>query len=144
MESTAIVTGAAGFIGRRVSRELSSQGIRVLGLGHGSWDIAQWRECGLSNWITADVTIDSLSALADNSKPFAILHCAGSGSVAASYESPYLDYRRTIDSTAQVLEYARLQTDQPPRVVIASSAAVYGDQGEVAIIESANRSPVSP
>lgn len=144
MQPTVIVAGAAGFIGRNVCQEFALQGIRVFGVGHGSWDSAEQRAWGLSQWIAADITVESLQAVAGDTKPFAVLHCAGSGSVAASYVAPYCDYRRTVDSTAQVLEYARLQTGEPPRVVIASSAAVYGDQGEVDITESATRSPVSP
>lgn len=144
MQPTVIVAGAAGFIGRNVCREFALQGVRVFGVGHGSWDRAEWCAWGLSQWIAADITVESLQAVARDSKPFAVLHCAGSGSVAASYAAPYCDYRRTVDSTAQLLEYARLQTNEPPRVVIASSAAVYGDQGEVDITESATRSPVSP
>lgn len=144
MNQTVIVAGAAGFIGRNVCREFALQGYRVFGVGHGSWNNAEWRSWGLTHWVPSDITVESLQVVAGDTKPIAVLNCAGSGSVAASYATPYSDYRRTVDCTAQVLEYARLQTGDPLRVVIASSAAVYGDQGEVNIAESATRSPVSP
>lgn len=144
MHPTVIVAGAAGFIGRHVCRAFALQGIRVLGVGHGSWDSEEWRTWGLTRWIAADINVESLQAVAGDAKPFAVLHCAGSGSVSVSYAAPYDDYRRTVDSTARLLEFARLQTSAPPRVVLTSSAAVYGDQGEVDMTESAARSPISP
>ena len=143
-QPTVIVAGAAGFIGRHVCREFALQGVQVFGVGHGSLSRAEQCAWGLTQWIAADITVEALQAVAGDSKPFAVVHCAGSGSVAASYAAPYSDYRRTVDSTAQLLEFARLQTATPPRVVLISSAAVYGDQGEVDITESATRSPVSP
>ena len=37
MAKTALVTGAYGFIGRHVARQLAREGLRVIGIGHVVW-----------------------------------------------------------------------------------------------------------
>lgn len=144
MSDSVIVTGAAGFIGRHVCRELASQGFSVLGIGHGAWDEESFSSWGIERWLGADVGVDALQELSAGCSPIAIFHCAGGGAVSASYKAPFGDYGRTVVSTANVLEYARLQKELRPRVVFASSAAVYGDQGDVDISEASVCSPISP
>jgi UDP-glucose 4-epimerase len=144
MALTVIVAGAAGFIGRHVCNAFSKQGVQVLGVGHGNWDEKTQQHWGVSKWIDADISVESLKAVAKDTTPFAVLHCAGSGSVSASYADPYVDYQRTVDSTVQVLEFARSRPGISPRVVLTSSAAVYGDQGEVHMFEHTKPFPVSP
>jgi UDP-glucose 4-epimerase len=144
MSSTVIVAGAAGFIGRYVCRAFALQGFRVLGVGHGSWDSEEWRAWGLSRWHAADISVESLRTVAGEDNIIAVIQCAGGSSVPASYAAPYDDYLRTVESTAQLLEFSRLQMVASPRVVLTSSAAVYGDQGEVDMTESGTYSPMSP
>jgi UDP-glucose 4-epimerase len=49
-----------------------------------------------------------------------------------------------VHSTAEVLEFARTLPGPAPRVVLTSSAAVYGDQGDVDVTEASACSPISP
>jgi UDP-glucose 4-epimerase len=141
---TALVLGASGFIGRHVCAVFAQQGFRVHGVGHGHWARDEWARWGLSRWVSADIHLESLGEAAAGSAPRALVHCAGSGSVAYSYAAPLDDYHRSVSSTAALLEFARQHGSDHPRVVVASSAAVYGDQGEVDLAESATRSPMSP
>ena len=106
MAKSALVTGAYGFIGRHVARELSSKGFRVSGLGHGKWRAEQWRSWGLADWTESDVTLGAL--LTQASVPDVIVHCAGSGSVGHSVTRPYDDFLRTVATTSAVLEFMRL------------------------------------
>jgi len=141
--SAVIVLGAAGFIGRHVASELARQGCRVLGLGHGSWVEADWRKWGLSNWLEADISFDALDRLADGEVPKCIVHCGGSGAVAYSYANPLSDFRSGTQSTAEALEWIRQNGADTCRLVLVSSAAVYGDQGDFDSTENSARSPIS-
>lgn len=138
------VLGSAGFIGRHVSRELAAQGLHVIGLGHGNWLEAEWRSWGLSNWIESDISLHALNNMPSNALPQCIFHCGGSGMVSYSYTSPLQDFERGTTSTACVLEWVRLHASGNCRVVMVSSAAVYGDQGDIDATENATRAPISP
>lgn len=140
----ALVLGGHGFIGRQVCRTLARKGYVVHGLGHGEWsreDAVRW---GVTSWTAADIELTTLRRLVPAGPIEVVVHCAGSGAVAHSYSAPLGDYERSVSSVATMLEYVRTDLDNHPRVAVASSAAVYGDQGDVDLPESAMRSPVSP
>ena len=142
---TALVLGAHGFIGRRVCRELANQGFSVCGLGRGQWRSDESAEWGLSHWVEGDITLASLGRAASMAaSPSTFVHCAGSGAVSHSYSAPYEDYQRSVSSTLALMEFVRQRGAEGVRVVLASSAAVYGDQGDVDLAETATRSPISP
>ena len=141
MAELALVTGAHGFIGRHVSRHLAAAGWAVVGVGHGNWVRDEWLRWGLRDWRTADITLESLVTYAAEAS--AVIHCAGGASVTFSVAHPYEDFRRSVDSTAAVLEFARLHA-RGARVVLASSAGVYGEVPPAPISESAPCMPVSP
>lgn len=144
MASSVLVTGAHGFIGRHVCRILATRGFEVRALGHGAWSDAEAADWGISRWLEADITFESLAQAAGAESLDALIHCAGSGSVSYSYNSPFEDYQRSVSTVATLLEFARNAGARAPRVVMTSSAAVYGDQGDVDLNETATRSPVSP
>jgi UDP-glucose 4-epimerase len=142
--SIAVVLGAAGFVGRHVAQKLARQGCFVLGLGHGDWKESEWRQWGLSGWADADIGIEELDRLLDGSTPRLIVHCGGSGTVSYSYAHPLEDFQRATQSTAAALEWIRLNCRKTCRFVLASSAAVYGDQGDCDATENSVRAPISP
>lgn len=140
----AIILGAAGFIGRHTARALANHGCEVIGIGHGNWTADEAREYGVQRWINADITLEGLSQLMLPGPVDCVIHCAGSGAVSFSYTAPWLDFQRATVTTAAVLEWIRIQTVQRPRLVLVSSAAVYGDQGDTDATETSTRSPISP
>jgi UDP-glucose 4-epimerase len=141
MAEHALVTGAYGFVGRHVARALAARGTHVVGLGHGSWGRDEWRRWGVAEWHQADVTVETLTTYAG--EPDAVFHCAGSGSVAFSMTHPQQDWQRTVASTMSVLEYLRLQRPAA-RLVIPSSAGVYGVATRMPIATSDPLQPASP
>jgi UDP-glucose 4-epimerase len=141
---TVFVTGAAGFIGRHVSRELAQQGWRVIGIGHGDWQLEDVRSWGLSAWKQETISLETLEALAlKEGEPTALIHCAGSSGVPFSLSQPREDFLRTVASSVEILEFARRRAGVI-RVVYPSSAAVYGIAKVSPIREDTPLCPISP
>jgi UDP-glucose 4-epimerase len=135
-----IVTGAHGFVGRHVARCLHSAGYIVYGIGHGDWGEHEFSQWGLTTWLSADITLETLRALPLT--PDLVIHCAGGGSVSAADQYPLRDFEQSVHSTAHVLEY--LRTAAPgARLVYPSSASVYGNCTLTPIPEDAPLTPFS-
>jgi UDP-glucose 4-epimerase len=136
----ALVTGAHGFLGRHVARALAASGCAVHALGHGDWSQREAAAWGVGRWISADVDPDSLRALAI--QPNVIIHCAGGGSVGGADQRPFEDFDRGMRSAAAILDFQRACAPDA-RLVIPSSAAVYGRAGQLPIDETAALRPIS-
>jgi UDP-glucose 4-epimerase len=121
------VTGAKGFLGRHVSKALSDAGNSVVGLGR------------------PEVEIPSPAferRLADL-RPDVVVHCAGPSSVPGSLEHPETDRAGSVGVTAALL--ATLERLEPtPKLVLLSSAAVYGQPRRLPITETDEPDPISP
>jgi UDP-glucose 4-epimerase len=100
-----------------------------------------WIHWGLSEWHESDITLDAMISLAGKSD--IIVHCAGGSSVGFSMAYPAQDFDRTLVTTRNVLECARLHCPRV-KIVLASSASVYGDAINVPISVTAPLRPVSP
>ena len=140
----ALITGARGFVGRHLARSLQNKGIRVCGLGHGIWTELEREEWGLDYWLNGDVTKRNLEIIQEAvGKPDVAFHLAGGSSVGPSMQAPEEDFRRSVLSASELLEWTRLSAPDAS-LVLASSAAVYGSGHTDAISESALLSPYSP
>ncbi len=138
--SLALVTGAAGAIGGHVARQLQASGTDVVGLGHGTLPDST----ALAGWINGDISAETLVILAERyGRPDRIFHLAGGSSVGPSLAAPLEDFHRTVGATASLLEWMRLNAPEAA-LVMASSAAVYGDAAQVPIGDDAARAPLSP
>lgn len=138
------ITGARGFIGRHLARRLAASGHRVAGLGHGAWPAFEATPWGVTHWVNADVSGSSLAQMqAELGCPDGIFHIAGGSSVGAALDNPLEDFRRTVGSTAELLEWVRQHSPNAPLVAV-SSAAVYGSGHEGQIPENARLNPYSP
>lgn len=139
-----LVTGAHGFVGREVVKHFATLGHVVVGLGHGAWAELEYRQIGLSNWISGSITIANLDSLALHyGCPDVVIHLAGGSSVGVSFLAPVEDLTRTVMGGAELLEWVRLRSPQT-RIVLASSAAVYGAGHDAPVTENALCHPFSP
>ncbi|MEO0315744.1 MAG: hypothetical protein RI928_2200, partial [Pseudomonadota bacterium] len=78
------ITGARGFIGRHLARQLAASGHRVAGLGHGAWPAAEAVAWGVREWLNGDVSASNLAQMqAAFGTPDGIFHFAGGSSVGA-------------------------------------------------------------
>jgi len=119
---TTLVTGGAGFLGRRVVASLLEKGEDVVSLDVTAHR-AEPRQSGLRE-VRADVTVfDDLIAVFAAVRPDRVIHLAY---LLSSDYPPHQAFRLNIGGTDNVLEAARLFDVQ--RVVIASSLGVHGAQ----------------
>ena len=139
-----LVTGGAGFIGSHLCDALIAQGHRVrvldnLSTGHPQHLPPQ------AELIVGDVvdheTVATVSAGIDG-----CFHLAAIASVARSVEDWLGTHRSNLDGTINVFDAARsARPDSPPvPVVYASSAAVYGDNETLPLVEAAPLNPLTP
>lgn len=142
-----LVTGAAGFIGSHTTDQLLRAGHRVTAVD----DFRSGRRANLASALAAPLftlheldvaTPGALAQLVARLRPDAIVHLAALVSVPESLRDPELNFRLNVQATHEVAEAAR--RGGVPRIVFASSAAVYGDNPDLPLRESAVTRPVSP
>lgn len=121
---TALITGVSGFVGQHLARSLLEQGWRVVGC-----DLQPLP--GLSRFVRLDVTDPSdLQPVLQEERPAVLFHLAG----ALKSEQVEQFYRTHVLGTVSLLETV-VKSGLRPRVLIASSSAVYG--------AGTNRKPIS-
>jgi UDP-glucose 4-epimerase len=140
-ERIVLITGGFGFLGRSVARKFKDLGFRVVGIGRGHWAPEESLTRGFDVWLNAGVTLSSLMTLRDRFD--LIVHCAGNGSVGYSLQNPLQDFNKTVQSTADLLEYLRL-TGSEALVIYPSSGGVYGAKPDAPIRETDELNRISP
>ena len=138
------ITGGRGFIGRHLARYLAHAGHHVAGLGHGAWPEAEACRWGLVRWLNGDIQPGNLRQLTlEGGAPDFVYHLAGGSSVGMAIASPHEDFARTVATTAELLDWIRLESPGT-RLIAVSSAAVYGAGQQNAITEDKAGAPYSP
>lgn len=122
-----LVTGAAGFLGRYACRQLVADGWDVIGVGRPQIEVPSGR----------------FDDVLDESRPDLIVHCAGPASVSNSVGEPLRDFQGSVSVLAGLLN-ALISLPRRPRVILLSSAAVYGQPTQLPTPEDAALRPVSP
>ncbi|HVM02544.1 MAG TPA: GDP-mannose 4,6-dehydratase [Acidimicrobiales bacterium] len=125
----AYVTGGSGFVGTWLRAHLAEAGDEVVATG-------------------AEVDVTDPGAVARamaDARPDAVYHLAGLAHVGRSWQEPAEYFRVNAGGTLHVLEAAR-RCPGPPRVVVVSSAEVYGSVGpdQLPVGEGEPLRPVSP
>jgi UDP-glucose 4-epimerase len=136
-----LVTGAAGYIGSIVARQLLAEGHEVvaldnLGRGHRSAVPADAR--------LAEVDLLQRGAVEQVlSEGFdAVMHFAALALVGESVAHPELYYRTNVGGTLNLL--GGMRATGVSRLVFSSTCAVYGEPAEIPIAESTPTRPVNP
>jgi UDP-glucose 4-epimerase len=135
-----LVTGGAGFIGSHVVDAMLARGDDVAIVDHMKKHDAVAPGAELFRADVCDVP--AMIAAFRAFRPEAVYHLAAQVDVRHSVEDPAYDAHVNVGGTAAVLEAARDVGTR--RVVLASTAAVYGNPGVLPIPEDAALAPLSP
>ncbi len=143
MSTWALVTGGAGFIGSHIVRALLREGFRVRVLDNFSSGKAENLHGLRAPVDVLEGDVRDPQAVAEAVRGVSLVfHQAAFVSVPASMEDPLTCHRINEGGTAQLLEAARRAGVD--KVVLASSAAVYGDADDFPLKETLPPRPLSP
>lgn len=131
---TAVITGASGFIGRRLRDQLLRQG----------WDVvAIRRPVSKAPKEGRSVVLEyadraGLTALFQEERPALVLHVAGATKGVSREDF----WGGNVTPTAQLVGALRDAQHQPERFLLVSSLAAYGPSGERPLTESDPKNPI--
>lgn len=149
-----LVTGAAGFIGQKVSEFLLNDGIEVIGVDNlcETYDVRlkEWRLSQLENqpgfyFRRVDICdSDVLREAFNESTPLdGVIHLAARAGVRQSLENPAAFIQTNITGTMNLLECCR--QFEVPKFVLASTSSIYGANAPLPTPETADSShPLQP
>jgi len=135
----AVVTGGAGFIGLHLVKKLMSLGWEVTVIDNfstGDQDKLHALGC---MYIEED--IENVTA-AMKIKHDVLFHLASPVSVEESFTFPNKYYRQIIGGTANIVNWSLDSGNRD--IIIASTAAIYGNDGNLPLMESGEIDPTSP
>ncbi|MDO4203968.1 MAG: NAD-dependent epimerase/dehydratase family protein [Selenomonadaceae bacterium] len=137
-----LVTGGAGFIGSHLLPVLLKQGHEVTVADNLTTGFQEYVPDGVRTEVL-DVRSEALTELMQQERFEAVVHLAAQTQVDVSMQEPQLDADENVMGTINVLEASRKSGVK--RIVIASSAAVYGDteESDLPLQESLNPKPMS-
>lgn len=133
-----LITGVNGFLGQCIAAAFESAGWRVAGI-----DISEQPSRALAAYRQTTLPDGGLASFIGAVAPDLVVHCAGRASVGASVKEPGPDYWAGPPALFSVLEAIRTQAPQC-KLVLLSSAAVYGSPARMPVSEEAAPAPISP
>jgi UDP-glucose 4-epimerase len=142
----ALVTGAAGFIGSHLVDALLDRGDEVALVDHLRRSPRPWVSAALQRGAqlhVADVRdLEAVRRAFDASRPEVVMHLAAQVDVRRSVADPAFDVQVNVAGTVSVMEAARDVGTR--RVLLASTAATYGEPETVPTTEAVPTAPLSP
>ena len=139
---TALITGAQGFLGQYISRELAANGWGTIGVDRQSPSSPVVPLPGQAYHVI-DLPSAEFCIVLASVQPDLIVHAAGPASVPDSIAQPVSDYEGSAGVLAHVLDAVRCRAPSSKFLLI-SSAAVYGNPPRLPVGEDSPLSPVSP
>ncbi len=139
---TILITGGAGFIGSALARALLARGDRIVIVDNLSTGFER-NVPSAAEFVRGDVSDrEVVRSLFARHRFDVVLHLAAQVSNIVSHQDPWLDMRTNVGGTINVLEEVRLR--RVPRLLYASSMALYGTPDTVPVTEESRLRPLSP
>jgi GDP-4-dehydro-6-deoxy-D-mannose reductase len=134
----ALVTGVGGFVGPHLVRHLLDRGFEVFGVDRNDSEVEGCTvyKCDITDY-------SAVSSIVSKTRPDLIFHLAGQSSVELSWKEPELTRRINVFGTKNLLD-AVVSANLSPKILIVSSAEVYGIPKSFPITENHELAPVSP
>jgi UDP-glucose 4-epimerase len=130
------VTGAAGLIGSAVCRSLLARGVKVIAIDN--FSIGSWNQEGADiTWEKSNIAHPEVREALDRHLPDAVVHCAAHPG-GKSNDEPIEDVEVNALGSMRIFQWC---AESKTPVVFLSSSAVYGDQPQGPINESAEAHP---
>lgn len=140
--SKVVVTGANGFVGNHLVKELSGAGYDVIGVG-GPRMAGTKDPVGLSEYIVADLSNSEDVARINFSGVMGVVHLAGLAAVGPSFDDP-LQYM-VVNVGLQInLFQEALRQNAYPKFIIVSSGTLYDPKAPLPMTEDSHILPASP
>ena len=135
-----IVTGANGFVGNHLVKELADNGVRVVGIGgqHGSDKPAY-----IDEYLVVDLMDRGAVDTINFSGIDGVIHLAGLAALGPSFDSPLEYVESNIGMEINLFE-AALAQGAKPRFLVISSGTLYDPTAPLPLTESSPVLPNSP
>jgi len=131
----ALITGIDGFVGPYLKKHLLDNGFEVCGTDISSGEDVDYEVDLLDRGAVEDLIIKI--------KPDFIFHLAAQSSVKLSWENPELTMKVNVEGTKNILDAVKVNVPDS-RILIISSADVYGVPAKLPLREDFDLKPVSP
>jgi GDP-4-dehydro-6-deoxy-D-mannose reductase len=120
------VTGASGFAGRYLMRELLRRGFRAAASGRCAHLPRDWEPQDRLEWIPLDLSapVEVIEAALQRAAPDAVVHLAAQSDVGRSWRDPVETWEANVLGTVRLVE--ALRRLRVPRLIHVGSGDVYG------------------
>lgn len=138
MKPKALITGVSGFVGPYLVKHLVKNGFEVFGFDRkaGKVDGCDVIQCDVTN-------AAAVAAVVKKVQPAFVFHLAGQSSVERSWKQPDLTRKVNVGGTKNLLE-AVAAAKINPKILIVSSAEVYGIPEKLPVSEDHPVQPITP
>lgn len=141
MPKTVLITGANGFVGQHLAKELADNGYAVVAVGGSQGNSEPIPH--VSSYKVVDLTKPEETDTIDFSNVDGVVHLAGLAAVGPSFDDPMLYISTNVGIEANLFESARKQ-QATPRFIIVSSGTLYDPKADLPLTESSAVEPSSP
>lgn len=136
-----LITGINGFVGSS-AMQFFLDDYEIAGMDI-SLDLREKDTNKKVVYYQVDMIKDSLEIALEEIRPDVIIHCAGSANVGLSVQNPKGDFDGNLNSLYQLLMALQISKLRP-KLIMLSSAAVYGTPEKLPICEEFLKKPISP